>query len=76
MLESKDQHFGYNALTSEFEDLVKAGVVDPTKVIRTALENAASVACMLLTSETLIVDLTEPEANPIFGGHGDMKEMY
>jgi len=51
VLESKDPHYGYNAQTSVFEDLVKAGVIDPTKVTRTALQNAASIAGLLLTTE-------------------------
>ena len=44
MLDSKDTNFGFNALTNEYEDLVKAGVLDPTKVVRTALQNAGSIA--------------------------------
>jgi len=48
--------FGYNALTAVYEDLVKAGVIDPTKVTRTALQNAASVATLLLTSDALVAD--------------------
>ena len=62
VLESKDQHFGYNALTGVFEDLVKAGVIDPTKVTRTALQNAASIAGLLLTTEALVVEIPEPKA--------------
>src|SRR5208337_2009802 len=54
VLESKDQHYGYNAQTGKFEDLVKAGVIDPTKVTRTALQNAASIAGLLLTTEALV----------------------
>ncbi len=56
--EGKDS-FGYNALTDTYEDLFKAGVVDPTKVVRTALQNAASVASLLLTTEALITDKPE-----------------
>ena len=56
--EGKDA-FGYNALTNTYEDLYKAGVVDPTKVVRTALQNAASVASLLLTTDTLIADKPE-----------------
>jgi len=71
VLESKDLHFGV------FEDLVKAGVIDPTKVTRTALQNAASIAGLLLTTEALIVELPEPKsAAPAGGGHGDMGGMY
>ena len=64
VLESKDQHFGYNAATGMFEDLVKAGVIDPTKVTRTALQNAASIAGLLLTTEALVVEIPEQKAAP------------
>ena len=50
-------NFGYNALTAKYEDLVESGVIDPAKVVRTGLENAASVATLLLTSDALIADL-------------------
>jgi chaperonin GroEL len=77
VLESKDLDFGYNAATSQYEDLVKAGVIDPTKVTRTALQNAASIAGLLLTTEALIVEIPEPKAAPA-GGHGGggMEGMY
>ena len=58
MLEAKGNN-GYNAATDEYEDLVKAGVIDPTKVTRTALQNAASVATLLLTSDALIAEKPE-----------------
>ncbi len=51
--------FGFNAATEKFEDLVKAGIVDPTKVVRVALQNAASFAGLLLTTEAMIVDKSE-----------------
>jgi chaperonin GroEL len=77
VLESKESHFGYNALTGIFEDLVKAGVIDPTKVTRTALQNAASIAALLLTTEALVVEIPEPKAAPAGGGHGGgMDGMY
>jgi chaperonin GroEL len=77
VLESKDEHFGYNAATSVFENLVKAGVIDPTKVTRTALQNAASIAGLLLTTEALIVEIPEPKSAPAGGGHGGgMDGMY
>jgi chaperonin GroEL len=77
VLESKDQNFGYNAQTSVFEDLVKAGVIDPTKVTRTALQNAASIAGLLLTTEALIAEIPEPKSAPAGGGHGGgMDGMY
>jgi chaperonin GroEL len=62
---------GYNVATDQFEDLVKAGVVDPTKVTRTALQNAASIAGLLLTTECMITDLPEKDKAPAGGGgHG------
>ncbi|MCG3152635.1 MAG: 60 kDa chaperonin [bacterium] len=68
--EGKDA-FGYNARSGKFEDLVKAGIIDPTRVTRSALENAASIASLLLTTETLIADKPEPEKVPAAaGGHG------
>jgi len=77
VLESKDKSFGYNAATGTFEDLVKAGVIDPTKVTRTALQNAASIAGLLLTTEALVVELPEPKAAAPAGGHGGgMDGMY
>jgi len=74
--------FGYNALTDTYEDLFKAGVIDPTKVTRTALENAASIAGMLLTTEAVICDKPEPKGSgpampdPGMGGMGGMGGMY
>jgi chaperonin GroEL len=57
--EAKDANYGYNAQTDKFEDLVKAGVIDPTKVTRTALQNAASIAALMLTTEALVSDIPE-----------------
>jgi chaperonin GroEL len=76
VLASKEQNYGYNALTGVFEDLVKAGVIDPTKVTRTALENAASIAGLLLTTEALVVELPEPKAAAPAGGYGGMDGEY
>jgi chaperonin GroEL len=77
VLESKEAHYGYNAATGKFEDLVKAGVIDPTKVTRTALQNAASIAGLLLTTEALVVEIPEPKSAPAGGGHGGgMDGMY
>ena len=56
---SKDANFGFNASTDQYEDLVKAGVIDPTKVTRTALQNAASIASLMLTTEALICGIVE-----------------
>ncbi|MEI8082592.1 MAG: chaperonin GroEL [Actinomycetes bacterium] len=61
---------GYNAATNTYEDLVAAGVIDPVKVTRSALENAASIAGMLLTTEVLVVDKPEEEEDEGHGGHG------
>jgi len=68
--------YGYNVATGEYEDLFKAGVVDPTKVSRVALQNAASVAALLLTTECMITDAPEKKEAPMpGGGHGDMGGM-
>ena len=76
--EGKDD-FGFNARTEKYENLYKSGVIDPTKVARVALENAASIAGMLLTTECVIVNRKEekpaggyPPMNPGMGGMGDM----
>ena len=67
---------GYNALTDTYEDLVKSGVIDPTKVARTALANAASVATLLLTSDALIADKPKDEKGKKGAGHGGDYDMY
>src|SRR6266404_3480215 len=76
--DSKDNNFGYNALTGEYEDLVKAGVLDPTKVVRTALQNAGSIASLMLTTEALVAKIQEEKKGaPAGGGHGGgMDGMY
>src|SRR6266566_1393173 len=75
--DSKDNNFGYNALTGEYEDLVKAGVLDPTKVVRTALQNAGSIASLMLTTEALVAEIPEEKKGaPMPGGHGGMGDMY
>ncbi len=61
---------GYNAATEEYGDLIAAGVIDPVKVTRSALANAASIASLLLTTETLIVEKPEEEEPAAAGGHG------
>ena len=73
---SKEKNFGYNALTDTYEDLVVAGVIDPTKVTRTALQNAASIAALLLTTEALIVEKKEERPAPAAPGGGGMGGMY
>ena len=67
VLKSKGSR-GYNVATDTHEDLIKAGVVDPTKVTRTALQNAGSVAGLLLTTDVMITDIPEEE-KPMPGGH-------
>jgi len=75
--QSKDNSYGYNALTDQYEDLVAAGVIDPTKVTRTALQNAASISGLLLTTEALIVEKKEPAGAGASGGPpGGMGGMY
>ena len=61
---------GFNALTNEMVDMISAGIVDPAKVVRSALQNAASIAAMILTTETLVADKPEPPAPPMPGGMG------
>jgi chaperonin GroEL len=73
---SKDRNFGYNALTDTYEDLVVAGVIDPAKVVRTALQNAASIASLLLTTEALIVEKKEDKPAPAGAPGGGMGGMY
>jgi len=73
--ESGQQNYGYNALTDEYEDLVAAGVIDPTKVTRTALQNAASVAGLLLATECVVVEKKEKGKVPAMPG-GGMGGMY
>jgi chaperonin GroEL len=71
--QSDNVNFGYNAQTDTYEDLVEAGVIDPTKVTRTALQNAASIASLLLTTECVVVEKPEEEKSPSMpGGMGGM----
>jgi chaperonin GroEL len=75
--ESGKLNYGYNAQGDEYEDMVLAGVIDPTKVTRTALQNAASIAGLLLTTECVVVEKKEKEkAPPMPGGGGGMGGMY
>ena len=74
MVSAKEKGIGFNAVTGEYSDLIKDGVIDPLKVTRTALQNAASVASMLLTSETLVADSPEKN-NPPAGGMPGMSDM-
>jgi chaperonin GroEL len=73
VLEKADNpNYGYNAATEKFEDLVKSGIIDPTKVTRTALQNAASVSTLLLTSDALIAEKPKKDDHKHGGGDGDM----
>jgi len=76
--ESKDENFGFDAEIGEFGDLIKAGIIDPAKVTRLALQNAASIAALMLTTEALVADLPEEEGAVMAGaGHGGgMGESY
>src|SRR6059036_142126 len=76
--DSKDNNYGYNALTGEYEDLVKAGVLDPTKVVRTALQIAGSIGSLMLTAEALVAEIPEEKKGASMpGGHGGgMGDMY
>ena len=78
VLESKESNYGFNAFSNEYEDLVKAGVLDPTKVVRTALQNAGSIASLMLTTEALVAEIPEKKEAPMPGGHGGggMGDMY
>ena len=73
---SKDESFGYNALTDTFENLIQAGVIDPTKVARMALQNAASIAGLLLMTECTVVEHKEEPSGAATGGGGGMGGMY
>jgi chaperonin GroEL len=71
LLESKDYAWGYNAQTGEYGDLVKAGIIDPTKVVRTAIQDAASIAGLLITTEAMIAETPKKDAPmPPMGGGG------
>ncbi|WP_339947389.1 chaperonin GroEL [uncultured Albimonas sp.] len=76
VLESEDRNFGFNAQTEEYGDMFKFGVIDPAKVVRTALEDAASVAALLITTEAMVADKPEPKGQgggmPDMGGMGGM----
>ncbi len=75
--DNKEHNFGYNAQTDKFEDLVKAGVIDPTKVTRTALQNAGSIAALMLTTEALVSEIPEDKKEPAMPhGGGGMGGMY
>ena len=70
VLEGNDYSFGFDAQTEEYKDLVKSGIIDPTKVVRTALQDAASVAGLLITTEAMVAELPKKEATPAMPGSG------
>jgi chaperonin GroEL len=74
LLEAKDDNMGFDAKTNQFTDMIKAGVIDPTKVVRAALQNAASVAGLLITTEAMVAEKVEPK-EPVGGGAPDMGGM-
>ncbi len=76
VLESKDQNFGYDARSDRYCDMVKEGIIDPTKVVRSALQNAASVATLLLTSDALVAEMPKEEKKSAGGGGGGYDDMY
>ena len=69
-LENSEYNFGYDAQTGEFKDLVKSGIIDPTKVVRTALQDAASIAGLLVTTEAMVAEKPEKKGAPMPGGGG------
>jgi chaperonin GroEL len=73
---AKDTNYGYNAATDEFEDLVKSGVIDPTKVVRSALQNASSIASLLLTTEAMVSEIPEEKKEMPAAPGGGMGGMY
>ena len=76
MLENSDYKLGFDAQSGEFKDLVRAGVIDPTKVTRSALQNASSIAALMLTTEAMIAEIPEKKPAPAPGGHGGPEMDY
>jgi chaperonin GroEL len=74
--ESKDFNFGFDAATGEYVDMLKAGILDPAKVTRTALQNAASIASLLLTTDALVAEIPEKKKGPAMPPGGGMEDMY
>jgi chaperonin GroEL len=75
VLDNDEYNFGFDAQTGEFKDLVKAGIIDPTKVVRTALQDASSVASLLITTEAMVAERPEKKAPPAGGPGGGMGDM-
>ncbi|MDE5943290.1 MAG: chaperonin GroEL [Clostridia bacterium] len=76
ILSAKKANYGFDALKNEYTDMVKSGIIDPTKVSRSVLQNAASVAATLLTTESIVTDIPTPPAAAPMGGNPDMGGMY
>jgi len=76
ILKQKDENYGFNAAVGQYEDLVKAGIIDPTKVTRSALQNAVSCASMLLITEAVVADLPEKKEEHVHPEMGGMPEEY
>ena len=72
LLEQSDSNYGYNAQNDEYTDMVKAGIIDPTKVVRTALQDAASVGSLLITTEAMVTEAPQKECSCGCGGTGGM----
>ena len=78
LLDSKDPNYGYDAQKGEFTDMIRAGIIDPTKVVRHALQDAASIAGLLITTEAMVAEKPEPRTPPAMppgGGMGGMGGM-
>ena len=75
ILDNKSETYGFNAQTEEFGDMLQAGIVDPAKVVRSALQGAASVAGLLITTEAMVADAPSKEAAPAMPGGGGMGGM-
>jgi len=78
--DNKDANYGFDALKAEYVDMIKMGIIDPTKVVRSALQNAASVAALLLTTDALVSEIPDkkdsmPAMPPGGGGYGGMGGM-
>jgi len=76
VLEEKNPNYGFDARVGKYCDMVREGIIDPTKVVRSALQNASSVATLLLTSDALVADMPKDEKKPAGGGGGGYDDMY
>jgi chaperonin GroEL len=74
-LEKGDAHYGFDAQSGTYVDMLKAGIIDPTKVVRLALQGAASIAGLLVTTEVMVADKPQKGASPMPGGMGGMDGM-